>query len=775
LIAKLPRPLWLTVFASLLLLLGMLGYTGSSGVGSVRVCPLLSPDERCAHAEIVGRSRPIRSDEWAVDAPIERSQQLANPSFPLVNLDQGLGQLARNSYGVPVLDWGAAFRPLLWPLFTRNRWGFGLRWFFRSFVVLVGLVSWFRTVTSRPDSSELRDRDRPHLTALAAVAVFYSSAVSWWMSTPMVEMIGFAGLGVAAGRRWMVASRPRTKTAWAAATLYLFTCTFFCFYPPGWAPLLWLIAASFVDCRWRDTRSTRRSLMGALPAIVAVAIAVGTAVAYFSPYLLAVSHTVYPGARRAISGGYPLSRLLTLAWPSVGIVAPLDGVELYLGTDGSNVCEFSAVEVIPFFVLLGAAAVRGPIRLAVTRAITGNPWLVATWLVLAGWEFLPLPAAFGTLTLLEWTPAQRGWFGFGIGTALLAVTMLVELPGTWPLPGRFAKREAIVAALTGLLSWLLLRTHLSGLADPSQALPYFGPMALGAVLTWLGVALSRRNVGAWLVAFGWVVPLVVANLSVNPLVSSRDLFVRGEGHTTVRAAVAARPGRLVDYGTHPGAVIFGEGFASLGGVQVAPDPDLYGFLAPESPGLTESVFNRYAHVVFQLPPNQSRLIQSDWMAVAISPCSSRLATLWVNHFLVPRAAQLPPDCAAEFDVEDAGGSRLWSRRAPVGPVGIARSAAPGSALEFDFRAASPVRLTRRRDALLVEAPPGLGAFATAVNLSLVDRVSCEGATASTLDAHVIITPNANSRVRCRIQFLGTAGALRRLAGLFSAENVAAKR
>jgi uncharacterized membrane protein (GlpM family) len=493
--AKLPRPIWLTVFACVLLLAGTLGYTGSSGMVAVRSCPLLTPDERGQHTERLGRSRPIRSDEWAVEAPMERAQQLATPSFPVVNLDEGLGQLQRNSYGLPVLDWGAAFRPLLWPLFSATRWGFGLRWFLRTFVVLVGFVGWFRAVTSRPDSSWTQDGARAHLTALAALAVLYSSAMSWWMSTPMVEMIGFAGLGVAASRQSMLEQRPRTRAAWWVAACYLFTCAFFGFYPPTWAPLLWLIAASIIDCRWRDTRGGWRALAASVPLLVAVVVAVGTAIAYYSPYLVAVSHTAYPGARRATSGGFPLARLLTLAWPSVGIVAPLAGAERYLGKDPINVCDFSAVEVIPFFVLMAAAAVRGPIRLAVTRALTGNPWLVTAWLVLVAWQFLPLPRAFGTLTLLQWSPVYRAWIVFGVGTALLAVTILVELPAALTGPGRFARLETMIGTLVCALLFWRVCAEFGKLTDRGLALRHWGPMVLAGLLTLLGVALVRYRTG----------------------------------------------------------------------------------------------------------------------------------------------------------------------------------------------------------------------------------------------------------------------------------------
>jgi hypothetical protein len=764
--AKLPRPLWLTALAGLFLLLGALGYSGSSGLRSVTTCTLLVRQERAQHRELFGKSRLIRSDELAVELPKSRAQQLATPSFPLVNLDEGLGQLERNSYPIPVLDWGIVFRPLLWPLLTGSRWGFGPRWFLRSCLVLVGMVGWFRAVTARQGSSDTRERRRSHITALGALAVLFSTSVSWWLSTPITETLGFSGLGVAAARRTMVEDRPRRKVAWGISAWYLFTCAFFAFYPPIWAPMLWLISAGIIDCRWRTGPRRWRTLAAAVPLLVALGIAVAIGIAYYAPYLASVLHTAYPGERRVSSGGFALARLLTLTWPSVGILGSPRSPERYFGPDASaNICEFSAIEVTPLFILLAVAVVRGPVRSAVLRAVKGNPVLLTAWLVLAAWLFLPIPEPFGTLALLRWTTPARAWFGFDLAAALLAVSILTELGAAVRSTARVSWRETAVAALTCAALFLPVWHHYEELVEPAMVVRYWGPMALAALLTLLGMALLRYRPGAALLALGWAVPLVAVNLGVNPLIKTADLLPVGQGHRVARAALDKAPGRVVDVSTHWASELGGEGFAILGGVYVAPDIDLFHFLAPESPGLTADAFNRYAHVRFVLRPQASGLGAFDLFNVAVSPCSRRLATLWVNHFLVLRSATIPSECAADFDIRDAGEGRWWSRKVPVNQVGVLFKGAPDSALKFDFRAPNRVSLTRERDGILLEAPPGSEPFATAVNLSLIDRIRCRGASASTIDAHVVVTPRGDEPVRCEVKFLGTRGGLARLAGV----------
>ena len=108
-------PRWFAALLVALLVLGAAGFSQSSWLYGMRRDRLFTQAERDSAHEIYGNSRGIRSDEWAVETPQVRAQQLAG--FPLVNLSEGLGELQRNVYDLPVLDWGLAFRPLTWPYF----------------------------------------------------------------------------------------------------------------------------------------------------------------------------------------------------------------------------------------------------------------------------------------------------------------------------------------------------------------------------------------------------------------------------------------------------------------------------------------------------------------------------------------------------------------------------------------------------------------------------------------------------------------------------------
>jgi hypothetical protein len=172
-------------------------------------------------------------------------------------------------------------------------------------------------------------------------------------------------------------------------------------------------------------------------------------------------------------------------------------------------------------------------------------------------------------------------------------------------------------------------------------------------------------------------------------------------------------------------------------------------------------------VHFVIPPEPSKLLGGDVFQAAVSPCSPRLAALGVNHLLTSPEAVLPAGCSAAFEGRRAGSLALWSRREPVGQVGVARGARPASALEFDWSAiAQPgARLEAFRDRLRFDAPGGAGVhYAFAVNVAVVHEVTCDGAAAALVDTHVVVSPAGDGPVACDVRWIGTAAGLARLAG-----------
>jgi hypothetical protein len=747
-----------------LFLLGVAGFTGSSWWYEARVDALNAAATRAQDREVFGFSRPIRGDEYRVDLPLSRANQRSDPPFPMVNVNLGLGQHQRNPFDAPVLDWGIVIRPWIWPLFLADRWAHGVRWFMREALLLAALFAWFDVVARPRRREETPSRARAAIAALAAVSVAYSSHLVWWRGHAMAQVVAVAGILVWAAARAAAARTAAARAAWLLAVAWLSACTFSSFYAPIFGAILWIVSGCVVDVALRERPTWRGAAGVAAPILVAIAAGAATAIAYFAPYVAVVLESLYPGRRVTSGGEVSWHRLAAMFWPSLHAYAPPHTYEKFAGTAEvpGNVCEAAAVEVAPAFVVAAALLTSRRVRSAVWATVRERPGLAAAVGVLATWIFVRVPPLFGTVTLLRWTQGGRAWMPFGVGLALLTAAVLADLAERpRDARSRWGWRE-LLAGLAAVAAMAALgRAQL-----PPDGRAFWFPILLTGVLVLAGAAALDRPAGAVVLALAWCVPLVLSTARVNPLLRSRDLFHEEAGHRAVAAALARTPGRLVDYATHAGATLGGYGWPVLGTVDTAPEGSLWRFLEPAVPGLDEQTWNRYAHVRFVLPPTPTRLVQTDFFVAQLSPCGARVAALGVNHLLTEADAVLPPGCAAQFERRPAGDLALWTRRRPVGLVGVAGGARPASALAFDWSpsAAGAARVTVRRDGLVFDLPDAPGKhYAYAVNLGVLDEVACANATATFVDTHVVVSHGGGPGPgHCEIGFLGTRGALRRL-------------
>ncbi len=734
-------PRWFAAFIVVLVAAGIGGLTGSSWLfGAEKYDPLFTEAERASRHELWGTSRGIRSDEWAVETPKARGQQLAG--LPLVNLNEGLGELERNVYDIPVLDWGLPLRPSTWPYLLPLRWSHGARWFFRDALLLVGLYALLSAFVAEK-----------RVAAVAALALFFSSGFVWWRST---TMIGFMGMLCITGGIAARALRER-KPVWFVLTAWGAACSFCVFYPPVWAPMLWVVCAALLDL---GIRKGRLRLAALLVGVMAAGALVG--LFYQLPYLSLVAGTVYPGSRIAGAGELPPARLLEMVWPSLTTSAPVHcGPERELSRAVSNACEASSIEVLPLLLLPALALVSARVRRAFKELVRSSPASVVAFALLTAWLFLPLPSWFARLTLLQWSPAARAWMAYGISAALLVARLLATLLSD-PVGEPFRWRGWIGVAAVAACA-LLAKEHIrqEPLTD-CYARAWVPPIALAALLLSAGALLSGTARGAAVLLVAWGASVALANHRVNPLVESGKLFAKGEGHQVVDGALARAPGRILDYSTHFGAYLAAFGWPMLGGTLTSPDLGLFRFLAPEVPGLTEEVYNRYLHYNFELPPARTRMLSPDAIRIALSPCSRRLATLGVNHLLMFPGSAPEPGCASEWTSQAAGELRLWSRRTPLCAVGVARGS-PASALEFDYSCPGEAKVHAGVAALSIEVPQDPSrSWAFALNSRVIAGIDCSGATARFLDAHLVIQPRGAVPALCHARYLDSGAALRRL-------------
>ena len=119
---------------------------------------------------LLGKVRPVRSDDFRAVLPFMFSQAEHSPSFPVVNSLIGEGHNMFTNYPSPVRHWLTVFRPQLWGYFIGIDYGISWNWWFR----VLGLFYSFFLVFM------LISHNRFYLSLFASLALLFAPFFQFW-------------------------------------------------------------------------------------------------------------------------------------------------------------------------------------------------------------------------------------------------------------------------------------------------------------------------------------------------------------------------------------------------------------------------------------------------------------------------------------------------------------------------------------------------------------------------------------------------------------------
>jgi hypothetical protein len=590
-------------------------------------------DDSPAEEVLLGRARPIRSDDWAVQIPLCLAQLSHEPAYPVVNSNIGWGENMLAPLQSPVAHVATLFRPALWGYFLGADSGIAWMWWFE----LLGLIGAFSCVFAWVG------RGRTALAFAAAVFLAYAPFFQYWSLNAAPGAI-FAGLAVL-GSQLVLASRSRRGVVLGGALLaWGVGCFGLVLYPPYMAVLAQLGILLALAGAWasrgvwgprrrgdasceRDAATGARLAAWRIGALAGAAVVVAAAGCLFffatREAIELVDRTVYPGHRVATGGGVPYWRLfssnLALAW-FADDYGPLH-----------NICEAAAFPL--FFPVVGAALALSwwrsgrrpdPLALALTLYCCGlgvyQQWGLPDWLARA--------------TLLRYASAPRTALGTGLADVLLLVRFLSDPESRCSLRAGRREAAAIAAAWGAILVAAAWR-----LATALPAVP-FAPLcvaaAVNAIAAYAILAVRRPTAlmaclaAAAVLTTGWF----------NPIARGGSDYLReNELSSAILDIDASLAGDSVwlTYGSPKlPNLIWAIGVRSLNGTHAVPQFELWRALDPAR--RYEHVYNRYAHVEFAAAPTDRARIQlrrHDIVRVTLSPLAPVVrGELGVTHLLL---------------------------------------------------------------------------------------------------------------------------------------------
>lgn len=575
---------------------------------------------------VFGRTRPIRSDEWAVVTPL--TQATVNNGFERVNKTSFYKEDLRINYGLPIFDWGLIFKPTMWAyLAVEPARAYSIHWFAVFALFLVGYALLFKRLGLGSSAS-----------VLLAVGLYYTGFAQFWWNEkgPILAFFPWT--------IWvLLSSKPlalRLMLFYWLGVSWLLTN----FYPPLFLSLSF-VGAILLLAFGRDWLDWRRFLA----LVVTTAFAGGTAALYLRDYLRLTATTIYPGQRNSSGGDVLWTEWLSQFFP----FSTFDGK--FGSVIGLNICEIGNVGAA-FFLMMICFIDWHSVRTSKLNQVQKRQFLIMGigLLLMNAWMMLPIPSWVGIPFLWNHVPPGRMMYASGL-LLLLGVALLGNTASFVISPTRVRIYLSIV-----VVGWVVLKGIGFGDATtPGVIVKRLNDLIVVPVLL-SAIALAKR--------FGWrpyttmlsasAVSGVLALIYFNPIQSALPIFSRHETPATraIDAQVQVDNGeKMLAMSGVAGAVLNGLGYASVSHVTAVPALAFWRMRYPVMPQSEFlNIFNRYSHI--QLADNLKPLTpQSDVVRVPIHD-------FWPNRVEVPA----PSEGASE---------PLWLRQGQVvnGEIVIGRT------------------------------------------------------------------------------------------------------
>lgn len=532
---------------------------------------------------LIGISRGIRSDEWAVNTPMLLSQYYNNSGlFPYFS-ETIRGTLTDTFiiYGQPVRDVAIFFRPFHWGYLLLSP-AKGLSFFWISRVIALFLVSF--------EFGMILTQKSKVLSLIYALLITWSPVVQWWFAiNGLVEMLVFGQLALIMITLYMNNQNYYKRSLYALVVLICAGGYILTFYPAWQVPLAYVFLVLFIGVVLENRKHfhwNKKDVGIGLGLILFLSIGMIYILAKSGGTISSVMNTVYPGGS-AETGGNQFSRLFL--YP--GNLFFAFSRELTY----ANFCELAVYfDFFPMGIILTGWVLFKQKKADIFLILM---LLANTALIL--WCLFSWPEWLAKATLLSYSKPVRAFLAVGFLNILLLIRALVLFEGG------FSKSIKVGAALLmSVVITLLSRELYEGYMDLKMSILIlfllFGSfyLILSGNKDWSRKALLVISLAI----------VFVAGLFVNPVVSGLDAVYQQNLIKKIQQINSADNGLwIVDSGAEIGFPIINlplmAGAPTINSTNVYPVLERWHLLDPD--GSEEDIYNRYAHISMNLTNTNS--------------------------------------------------------------------------------------------------------------------------------------------------------------------------
>ena len=547
---------------------------------------------------VLGKSRGIRSDEWAVLTPMTLSQFFDGFHY-FSDVLRGDQTDVFMVYGLPVLNIMQIFRPFqLGFLFLGMAKGLSFFWCGR-------LIALFMVTF---EFSMLFTKKNKLLSLLGAFMITLAPIVQWWFAVNgIVEIFVFGELAILLLHKYMNTESLKKRCLYLLGLVICAGGYIMVLYPAWQIPMAYVFLALAIWVMVENRKNCKMNYKDIISIIVAILVLAGCMGYIFSQSMetiKTVMNTVYPGSR-AVTGGEMLKKYVSylmnpfLAFKESGIEA--------------NTCEAAVMfTLFPIGILLAGY-----------QLIKEKKKDVLLICLLVAYAFLSLYCVFGfpemaaKLTLLSKSQSKRAMLAVGFIEVLLLLRSLAMIKK----PCISRKSAFMIATIITLILVDLCERWNTQYVNFVMCV-YMGIMCL--YLCYFALRYQAKY-AKYLLAGGMIFVMIMAGATVNPVRRGLGVIYDSDIIQKVQEINAKEEGKWIteELGFPIANYLLMAGVPVINCTNTYPNMERWQGIDQDNK--YEDVYNRYAHIGIKVRKDENdyeekfKLINADAFDVYLLP------------------------------------------------------------------------------------------------------------------------------------------------------------
>lgn len=585
------------IACAFLLFVMVFKYSGSSITCFHEYLGLQSSHDDTRYHTLLGKVRPIRTDEWATSTTYLLSQKSENFSY-FSDVLRGTQTEMFTVAKAPVLDILMLGRPFqIGFLLFGNDAGFSFYWYARLLAMMLGAYELCLILTKRNKKVSL----------CGMLVITFSAAVQWWYC---MHVLIYGQIVIVLIDKFMNTDKKRNKYLCALGILIAGLSYVFELYPAWQVSFGYLFLALVVwllikNIKYGNYKFTKHDVLVIVVTILCLAILIGRWYMLSKDAIEATMNTDYPGDRQEIGGG------------ATNLYAYFYNI-FFTFQDFLNPCEFSSMlSLFPIPMIFGLIYVirnKKDLYFWVPMLIAGG--------FLTIWCVYGFPAWLANITLMSMTTASR--VSIPVGTA--CIYMLIYLMGNIKKEDKFiSKKVAYILSGIAILFIIYKAKTTIGYREDFHYLDKFKILVGGEIFlaTIFGILNIQNEKIKDYTIYGLIAIALITGLRVNPVIRTTDIFTTKPVAVKMQEIKAQDPDALWvvnDGGWYINDYAVANGIRTLNSTNIYPNMELYEKILGDKSEEKRTIYNRYAHVNFEITNKESdvELLHADNVAIKLN-------------------------------------------------------------------------------------------------------------------------------------------------------------